>query len=382
MRFKIIFYLFVFLLIFAGLNGCTEKKVEQKKIAFGPYLQNMGDDKVTICWTTQDGMTTLKNTQGKIDTVNNYRMHKTIIARLQGNTTYNYDILNDGSDEGKGTFTTFPEKAQPFRFCVLGDTRSNHDIHQRIVNNIINEKPLFVINTGDLVGNGNVMSDWEHFFKINKELIRNVPYFSVLGNHEKDSENYYNFFSLPGNERYYFYSVGNALFVILDMEGPNYDAPGYLHGEARDKFWNEIGKDYLVKEKKWLENVLTLNNGADFIFVFFHPTFYSIKKSRVAEAKERRKFWGDIFERHHVQAVFNGHDHYYHHAEHGGTHYIVTAGGGAGLYSTDAPQPETVFYKKINHYMTVDVGMEKSEIRAIDIDGNLMEKIIVDKIKQ
>jgi hypothetical protein len=32
--------------------------------------------------------------------------------------------------------------------------------------------------------------------------------------------------------------------------------------------------------------------------------------------------------------------------------------------------------------MTVDVGMEKSEIRAIDIDGNLMEKIIVDKIKQ
>ncbi len=242
MRLNLLPVFFLFILIAAGLNSCTQKKPEKPKIAFGPYLQNMTDDKVTICWTTPDGMTTFKNAEGKIDTVNSYRMHKTILARLDDSTIYNYDILNDGSDEGKGTFTTFPKKAVPFRFCVLGDTRSNHDVHQRIVNRIIDDKPLFVINTGDLVGNGNSMSDWEHFFEINKELIRNVPYFSVLGNHEKDSENYYNFFSLPGNERYYFFSVGNALFVILDMEGPDYDTPSYLHGEAREKLRNENGR--------------------------------------------------------------------------------------------------------------------------------------------
>jgi len=376
-----LFRLCILLLVVASISGCSEKKVEKSKIVFGPYLQRMSDEDVTICWSTLDGSVVIKGAEGKIDTVNSYQQHKTIITRLDGNKTYEYDILNDGSDEGKGTFTTFPEKAEPFHFCVLGDTRSRHNIHQRIVNNIIKEKPLFVVNTGDLVGNGNSMNDWEHFFRINKELIRNVPYFSVLGNHENDSENYFNFFSLPGNERYYFFSIGNALFITLDMEGPDYNAPDYLRGEARDKFWNEIGLEYLKEEKKWLENVLTLNKGADFIFVFFHPTFYSIKKSRVAEAKERRKFWGDIFERNNVQVVFNGHDHYYHHAENGGTHYIVTAGGGAGLYNTDAPQPETVFYKKIEHYMRVDVGLEKAEIRAIDIDGNLLEKIVVDRIK-
>ena len=77
----------------------------------------------------------------------------------------------------------------------------------------------------------------------------------------------------------------------------------------------------------------------------------SIKKSRVEDAKIRRKFWGDIFERHNVQAVINGHDHHYHHAFDKGVHYITTAGGGAGLYETDSPQPETVRFEKIEHML-------------------------------
>ena len=223
------------------------------------------------------------------------------------------------------------------------------------------------------------MDDWEHFFRINDKLIRHVPYFPVLGNHEQDSENYYNFFSLPGNERYYFFSVGDALFVMLDMEGPNYRAPGFLKGENVDAFWMNIGRKYFEREKEWLENILTLNNDAGYIFVFFHPAFYSIKASRVADAELRREFWGDIFERHSVTAVLNGHDHYYHHAEHGGTHYIVTAGGGAPLYDTDAIQPETVNYKKIEHFMRIDVGLEKTTMKAVDINGNLIEEITVDR---
>jgi len=245
------------------------------------------------------------------------------------------------------------------------------------VNRIIDEEPLFVVNVGDLVSRGNSMQDWEHFFRINKELIRHVPYYPVLGNHEQDSDHYYRFFSLPGNERYYFFSVGDALFIILDMEGPDVDAPVYLEGESREKFWTHISRAYFEEEKKWLENILNLNEDAGYIFVFSHPTFYSIKSSRVAGAELRRAFWGDIFERHRVTAVLNGHDHYYHHAEHGGTHYIVTAGGGAPLYDTDAIQPETVKYQKIEHYMRIDVGTQDATLRAIDIEGNLIEEIVV-----
>ena len=367
------------LLIFI-ISANTEIIAQEKII--GPYLQQMSDGEVTICWSTLEGTSTINERDTTVQKVNQYQQHQSIVTRLEPNKTYNYDVFNDGTDKGKGTFTTYPAGIDSFHFAVLGDTRTRHDFHQRIVNKIIDEKPLFVVNTGDLVSRGNSMQDWEHFFRINDKLIRNVPYYTVLGNHEQNSENYFNFFSMPGNESYYFFTVGDALFIVLDMEGPNYDTPAYLQGRSREKFWTDISLDYFKTEKKWLENILSLNSDAGYIFVFFHPTWYSIKRSRVAEAVKRRAFWGDIFERHNVTAVLNGHDHYYHHAKHGGTHYIVTAGGGAPLYDTDAIQPETVRYKKIEHFMRIDVGAKNTTMKAIDINGEIIEKIKVNRRKK
>jgi hypothetical protein len=355
----------------------TNTAVAQQKI-IGPYLQRMSNNSATVCWSTFDGTTTVteNNTAQK---VNRYTQHKTIISGLKPNTTYSYDVFNDGTDNGKGEITTYPETIQDFHFTVLGDTRSRHNVHQKIVNQIIGEKPLFVINTGDLVANGDNITDWEHFFDINKELIKNVPYYTVLGNHERNSENYFNFFDMPGNGSYYFFTVGDALFIVLDMEGENHDTPQYLDDKGKEKFWTNIEKDYFDREKQWLKNVLELNNSAGYIFVFFHPTWYSVKKSRVAEAAFMRKYWGDIFERHNVTAVLNGHDHYYHHAAHGGTHYIVTAGGGAPLYNIDAIQPETIKALKIEHHMRIDVGQKEAVMKAIDINGNIIEEIKVSR---
>ncbi len=369
----------IFLFVITFLSANTTVFAQQKII--GPYLQRMSSSEVTICWSVSEGKTSIGNKDKTVQEVGQYVQHKSIISGLEPNKTYTYDVFNDGTDNGKGLFTTYPAGIDTFHFAVLGDTRSRHYIHQKIVNRIIDKKPLFVVNTGDLVANGNNMNDWEKFFEINDKLIRNVPYYTVLGNHEHNSENYFNFFEMPGNESYYFFTVGDALFVVLDMEGPDFDTPEYIKDKNKERFWTEINIDYFKKEKKWLENLLSLNNDAGYIFVFFHPTFYSIKKSRVAEAAKIREFWGDIFERHHVTAVFNGHDHYYHHAKHGGTHYIVTAGGGAPLYATDAIQPETIKYRKIEHFMNINVDKTNTTLKAIDINGKIFDKIIIDRRK-
>jgi predicted phosphodiesterase len=350
---------------------------EQSKIAIGPYVQNMSSESVTICWSTQEDSTTIVSPDGQAEIIPKYEQHEIRLAQLRPNTTYDYDVIGDGSPDGKGSFTTFPDKITPFRFCVIGDTRSRADVHQKIVNRIIDEKPMFVVNTGDLVSNGNVIQDWEVFFTINHQLMRSTPYFSVLGNHEKDSKHYYDFFDLPGNERYYTLSIGDALFIVLDGEGPEVSMPEYIKRRNRDVFWAHHSLEYLKKQKEWLDNMLTLHRDAGFVFVFMHEPMYSIKKSRVEGTKLRRRFWGDIFERHHVQVFLNGHDHHYHHALHGGTHYITTAGGGASLYDTDAPQPETVKFKKIEHFMTVDVGLDETVLTAIDINGEVIEEVRV-----
>ena len=187
---------------------------------------------------------------------------------------------------------------------------------------------------------------------------------------------------MPGNDRNYTFVIGDALFIVLDTEGPNYETPLYVKKEYRDYFWNHYNLDYLKKQKEWVEHILTLHKDAGFIFVFFHEPLFSAKKSRVEGTKQRRAFWGDIFERHGVQVVLNGHDHHYHHAFHGGTHYVTTAGGGAGLYDTDAPQPETVKIAKVEHFVLVDVGLERARLRAIDINGHLIEEFEVAKRKE
>src|SRR5690606_33594619 len=95
-----------------------------EKIAFGPYIQQMSTKDAAICWSTLEGGVTLTNDKGNIDTIREYKQHTVYLANLQPDTNYDYDVLNDGSDEGKGTLTTFPEKKIPFNFVAMGDTRS------------------------------------------------------------------------------------------------------------------------------------------------------------------------------------------------------------------------------------------------------------------
>jgi hypothetical protein len=354
---------------------------QEGQIAFGPYLQHMTYRSVTICWSTLEGESIVTSGEGKSQTIRHYKQHQINLPRLNEKSTYQYDVLGNGAKEGIGSFTTFPRNIEPFKFVTLGDTRSRHDIHQKIVNQVIENDPLFVINTGDLVSNGDNILDWEQFFKINHKLMKSIPYFPVLGNHEKDSHFYFDFFDLPGNERYYHFSVGDALFLMLDSEGPDFETPQYIKDKNREAFWENYNLKYFEEQKAWAEHILDLHDDAGFIFVFMHKPLYSIKKSRLEGTKIRREFWGDIFERHKVQIFMNGHDHHYHRAVHGGTQYITTAGGGAGLYETDAPQPETVIYNKTEHFVAIEVGLEQAVLTAYDINGKVIDTITVEKRK-
>lgn len=366
-------------IILIVLFGSLLTFAQKGKIAFGPYLQKMTAKSATICWSTFESEPTITYPGKNVKPIREYKQHSIHLGRLEPNTEYSYDVLNNGTDDGKGTFKTFPNKIQPFKFAVLGDTRSRHEIHTKIVNMIIKEAPMFVVNTGDLVGNGRDINDWEAFFKVNKQLMKNIPYYPVLGNHEKESPYYFEFFDLPNNEKYYSFNVGDALFVVLDSEGKEISEPSYISGKNSEKFWKDSFEEYFVTQKKWLEKVLELNREAGFVFVFQHQPMYSIKKSRVEETNKRRKFWGDIFEKNHVQVFMNGHDHHYHHAYKNGVHYITTAGGGAGLYETDAPQPETVKFKKIEHFVSISVNENNAVLNVIDINGNEIDKIVVER---
>ena len=128
------------LLLTSQLYAQVDKGTE-KEIAIGPYLQKMTSKSATICWSSLEGVSTLTDSSGNTVEIPEYRQHEMRLAGLQGKSKYSYDVLGDGSAEGSGFFTTFPNKIEPFRFVAFGDTRSRHDIHQKIVNRIIRQKP-------------------------------------------------------------------------------------------------------------------------------------------------------------------------------------------------------------------------------------------------
>jgi len=360
-----------------GLPVPANEKKGKQKIAFGPYIQQMSTKDATICWSTLESEPTITDKDGNIKHVREYKQHTIHLGNLEPNTEYAYDVLNDGTDEGKGKLTTYPDEIMPFNFVAIGDTRNRHDVHSEILGKIMETNPRFIVNSGDLVRNGRAIEDWEAFFGVSKELMRNTPYYPVLGNHEKDSPYYYDLFDLPNNERYFYFTVGDALFIVLDSEGIQMTEPSFVTDENSDKFWHDAYDEYFVTQKKWLEKVLDLNNEAGFIFIFQHKPLYSIMKNRVEEAELARKFWGDIFERHNVQVFMNGHDHHYHHALKNNVHYITSAGGGAPLYNFDSPQPETVKSSKVEHFVNVEVNGNEAILHVIDINGNEIDNIKV-----
>lgn len=372
---KLILIVYLFTLpLFAQVDS-----VRENKIAIGPYVQKMTHKTVTLCWATLKGYSTITDTSGNSLEIPIYEQHETRLWKLSPKSEYSYNVLGDGSAEGSGSFTTFPKKIEPFRFVAFGDTRSGHESHQKVVNLIVEQEPILVINSGDLVNNGRDIHDWEQFFEVNKELMRNTPYFPVLGNHEKDSKHYFNFFDLPGNERYYHFDVGDALFIMLDVEGPNFNTPKFVKGKNRELLWQNYSLPYFKKQKEWLEHILSLHDEAGYIFVTSHEPYYTVRKDRAEETERRRNFWGDIFERYNVQVVFNGHDHHYHHALNNGTHYITTGGGGAPLSEKEIMIPETVKFSKVEHFISVDVGLDEATLNVIDINGDDLDKVVVKK---
>jgi hypothetical protein len=92
---------------------------------------------------------------------------------------------------------------------------------------------------------------------------------------------------------------------------------------------------------------------------------YSSKDGRSGDWQLR--YFGDTMQSKGVNMVFAGHDHYYERGEaDNGLAYIISGGGGAGLYDTENPTegtPIDVFYpshtviysKKIHHYLRIDI---------------------------
>lgn len=330
------------------------------KIAGGPYVVHVTPKTATLVWLVESDTATLYAPDKPARSSPSLRVEKTTLTGLQPNTRYEYDV--SGQDAGKGSFKTPPAAAGPYTFAVYGDTRTRHDVHRKVVDALVkNGIPDFVVHTGDLVADGNDTSLWPVFFDIERELLRHTAFFPSLGNHERNSADYYDYFLVA--TPYYSFDWGNGHFIVLNSDIGN----AASSDKAKEVFWTE--------QTRWLEEDLAANQKADFRFVVaHHPPFTAVAKRQGNNPHMTALV--PMFEKYRVTAAFFGHDHNYQHYLKNGIHYIVTGGGGAPLYDVDKPA-EGITLKVVSteHFVTVKVDGKIARVQATAVDGRTLDEI-------
>ncbi len=279
------------------------------------------------------------------------------LTELKADTEYQYRIGEPGNWSQVRTFVTAPENpCTPFRFGALGDNRPDADwLPQLKWNPILSETsgaaPAFLLHTGDIVKDGKLVNQWQDFLDNSDPVMAKIPMMFTLGNHddgpqEGDGANYNRIFALPindatGTEDFYYFVYGNAIFVSLSSQT---FGGGAVPFETQAQWLDAVLEEHPVKWK----------------FVYLHhPPFASHEKfdliftefefNHPPDEKGFNATLIPIFDKHHVDIVFAGHNHYYERlgpltagpdpatgalagAFDQGTVYVITGGAGALVY--------------------------------------------------
>ena len=372
----------------ASLPAATGQRAGDLDFSIKPYLQYVTQDSITVMWRTnleaeghvQYGEDSYVRERAET-TSDPVLIHEVTLTGLEPNTQYFYEAVATG-DEGELisetlTFQTACNAETPFAFAIISDTQDNPTVAKQIAEMAWAQRPSFVLHPGDLVGIGGKATDWtEEFFPSMHPLISRACLFPVLGNHEGDAKFYYDYMSLPNPEYYYSFKYGNAEFFMVDSNRKL--SPG-------------------SEQYRWLEEQLTAST-ATWKFVCHHHPPYSSDENDYGDLwKTNKSTRGDLrvretcqlYDKHQVDIVWNGHIHSYERTwplydhqptDRGGTIYMIAGGGGGGLETPGPFRPS--FQNNVrrgHHYCMAYINGGVLELKAFDLDGRLFDQTKLEK---
>lgn len=354
-----------------------------------PYLQYTTQNEVSILWETTHlansmvlyGISRFNTKKAildhKVENSEFSKMHELTITGLEKETNYFYQVVSvtEGGDTVRTQvlpFKTAVRKHSPFAFTVFSDSQnSNPGIWEKITTQAYRERPDFALHAGDLVNLGYRKKEWaEDFFGPANHFMRQIPMFTILGNHEHDAAYYYQYLKNPEPEHYYRFTYGNAEFFLLDTD--QYQEPG-------------------TEMYQWLEHALA-SSTATWKFVVQHHPPYSSEEDDFGNTLYESSLKGDsearllvpLFEKYGVDMVFFGHIHSYERTwpilnneavEKDGVIY-VNLGGSSGRLEEAAPL-RNWFTNKLRttfHFASIAINGQTLQYQAIDEKGQLFDQ--------
>ncbi|MCP4640358.1 MAG: metallophosphoesterase [bacterium] len=298
-----------------------------------------------------------------------------VMKGLKPATTYEYQVGSPAKKTWSDVyeFTTAPLEPAPFSFMCFADTHYSKPWGE-LLQAAFKEHPdtAFYMIAGDVVSTGLDRNEWDHNLDYARGIGERKPMAFALGNHD-DQDGLGAWLPL-------------ALYAFPE-DGPAGEEPeetfSFRYGNALFLFCG-VGASHEV-QARWMEEQLA-NTDATWKFVVFHFPIYSVEEDYTAI----RKSWSKVFDKHHVDMAFHGHVHYYLRTKPmnnlkpvaspaDGTIYTISIAQSGRKY----PQPKADWVEErftgTACYPKVDIDGNRMTYRAYDIDGKVLDELVIEK---
>lgn len=279
-----------------------------------------------------------------------------------------FDATPTGAPGGRGR----PRERGEVRFVVIGDYGTTQPESFAVAELARDLRPDFVVTVGD-----NNYPDGEattidanigqHYHEFIGGYAGNYgagalvqKFFPCLGNHDWHQTGalpYLDYFTLPGNERYYDFAKGPVHFFALDSD------PAEPDGTKADSV-----------QAAWLEARLAAAS-EPFKFVYLHHSPYNSSDNHGSQGDQQwpYKEWG-------ASLVLSGHDHIYERASLSGLPYVVNGLGGNERYGFLAPIGGSALrYNASEGLLLVDADRETARLSFLTSGDVVMDDFVLPK---
>ncbi|HEV8548389.1 MAG TPA: metallophosphoesterase [Polyangiaceae bacterium] len=280
------------------------------------------------------------------------------------------NVSASGSASGGSSAALTPVKSPDrLRFAVIGDYGVAGDAERRVAELVKAYHPEIVITTGDnnypLGGadtiDRNIGQYYSEFIggyhgKYGPGASEN-RFFPALGNHDwytDEGKAYFDYFTLPGNERYYSFRRGPVEFFAIDSDPHEPD-----------------GMSATSKQASWLKAGAQASRAAWQIAYMHHPPYSSGPHGSTTEAQWPYAEWG-------VDLVLAGHDHTYERAKVRGFTYLVNGLGGNDEYGFKTPAPGSEFrYNEKHGAQLAEASLDELRLTFVNVDGTRIDEVVL-----
>lgn len=310
--------------------------------------------------------------------------HSVRLEKLTPGTKYIYRV-GDGQLWSEWMhFTTSKDDQSAFSFIYFGDAQNDLKSHwSRVIREAYSDMPRasFILHAGDLVDEYNNDQEWGQWFYAAGWINGSIPSIATPGNHEYRgldllSPQWRPHFAFPENgpTGEYQEKLKETVYYI-DYQGTRIIC---LNTQA-------MTRKIALAQQRWLEKLLSHNLNRWTIIFHHHPMFASAN-NRAGHA-QLNLFFKELYEKHQVDLVLQGHDHSYARGEkisikgkakeYQSPVYVVSVSG-PKMYQGGAVWAD-VTASNLQLYQLIHVNSKQIEFSSYRADGVLYDSFLITK---